>query len=156
MADFTGFRFGNIHSNELNLIVTSSSDRYSKNLIPAINDYTVAVPGGNGNYYFGSTFGNKEFTINIAFDNIDELTWRKMSIIFATDQLKDLVFDELPYKTFKAKISSKPEFKTLCFTDRNSGQRVYKGEGTLKFICFYPYAYGLNKYVVRAADYYKC
>ena len=153
MADFTGFRFGNIHSNELNLIVTSSSDRYSKNLIPAINDYTVAVPGGNGNYYFGSTFGNQEFTINIAFDNIDELTWRKMSIIFATDQLKDLVFDELPYKTYKAKVQSKPDFKYVCFNDENKG-RVYKGEGTLKFICYQPFAYCFNKYIVRAADYY--
>lgn len=40
--------------------------------------------------------------------------------------------------------------------DRETNQRVYKGEGTLNFICYYPYAFGFNKYVVRAADYYKC
>lgn len=153
MADFTGFRFGNIHSDELNLIVTSTSDRYSKSLMPNISDYTVAVPGGNGNYYFGSTFGNQEFTVSIAFNDIDELTWRKISIIFSTDQLKDLVFDELPYKTYKAKVQSKPDFKYVCFNDDEKG-RIYKGEGTLKFVCYNPFAYCFNKYIIRAADYY--
>jgi hypothetical protein len=60
----------------------------------------------------------------------------------------------LPFKTYRAKLKSKPEFKFICFN--KNGERVYKGEGTLNFICYYPYAFGFNKYVVRAADYYKC
>ena len=156
MSDFTSFRFGNIHSKDLNLVVVSQSSRYDKNLLPTATNHTSQVPGGNGSYYFGQTYQNREFDISVAFDNVSEENFRQIQQLFSNDKLQDLVFDELPYKTFKAKISSKPEFKTLCFTDRSSGQRVYKGEGTLKFICFYPYAYGLNKYVVRAADYYKC
>ena len=155
MRDFTGFRFGNIHSEDLHLVVVSSSDRYEKNLLPENKDYSIEVPGGNGSYYFGSTFGNREFKVEVAFDSVDEKTWRRISNLFATDKLQDLVFDELPYKTYRAKLKSKPEFKCLCFTDRDTKERVYKGEGTLNFICYQPFAYGFNKYVIRAADEYQ-
>lgn len=155
MKDFCGFRFGNIHSEDLHLVVVSSSDRYEKNLLPENKDYSTEVPGGNGRYYFGSTFGTREFRVEVAFDSVDEKTWRRISNLFATDKLQDLVFDELPYKTYRAKIKSKPEFKCLCFTDRDTGERVYKGEGTLNFICYQPFAYGFNKYVIRAADEYQ-
>jgi len=53
MEDFIGFRFGNIHTEELHIKVVSSSSRYQKNLLPSPTDYTVEVPGGNGKYYFG-------------------------------------------------------------------------------------------------------
>ena len=33
MSDFTSFRFGNVHSEDLHLVVVSSSDRYEKNLL---------------------------------------------------------------------------------------------------------------------------
>jgi hypothetical protein len=33
-----------------------------------------------------------------------------------------------------------PQLKTLCFDDEN-GQRVYKGEGTIHFTCYYPFAH---------------
>ena len=49
MKDFLGFRFGNIHSKDLHLLVISSSNRYSKNLLPSPTDYTLDIPGGNGN-----------------------------------------------------------------------------------------------------------
>lgn len=156
MKDFCGFRFGNFHSEDLHLVVVSSGNRYEKNLLPEANDHSADVPGGNGRYYFGSTHETREFTLNIAFDSVDEPTFRKISQLFATDKLQDLVFDELPYKTYKAKIKSKPDFKHICFMDRHTHQRVYKGEGTLHFMCYEPYAYGFNKYIVRAADYYRC
>ena len=154
MRDFTGFRFGQVHSEDLHLVVVSSSNRYSKNVLPALKDYTKEVPGGDGQYLFGQTFSTQEFTANVAFNEVDEKTWRKISQLFSTDKPQDLVFDELPFKTYRAKLKSKPEFKFICFN--KNGERVYKGEGTLNFICYYPYAFGFNKYVVRAADYYKC
>ena len=154
MKDYLGFRFGNIHSEDLHLVVVSVSDRYDKDVLPNIKNYSKEVPGGNGSYYFGSTFGNKEIRVSVAFDNVKEETWRRISDLFASDKLQDLVFDELPYKTYKAKIKSKPEFKCLCFTDRDTEERIYKGEGTLQFICYQPFAYGFNKYIIRAADEY--
>lgn len=152
IKDFTGFRFGCIHSSDLHLVVVSSSDRYTKNVLPKNNDYTEDVPGGNGQYYFGQTYSTREFTIEVAFDKVDEKTWRKISQLFSTDKLQDLVFDELPYKTYRAKLSQDPEFKFICFSDHDTGERVYKGEGTLNFICYFPFAYGFNKYIIRAAD----
>jgi hypothetical protein len=53
MKDFLGFRFGNIHSKDLHLLVISSSNRYNKNLLPSPADYTLDIPGGDGKYYFG-------------------------------------------------------------------------------------------------------
>ena len=156
MKDFLGFRFGNIHSKDLHLLVISSSNRYNKNLLPSPTDYILDIPGGDGKYYFGQTYDSREFTINVAFDNLDEVTWRRMAQLFSTDKLQDLVFDEHPYKTYKAKLKSAPDFKFVCFKDRETGQRIYKGEGTLNFICYHPLAFCFNKYVVRAADYYKC
>jgi predicted phage tail component-like protein len=154
MKDFQGFRFGQIHTKDLHLIVVSTSSRFVKNLLPSNTDYSVDVPGGNGKYYFGSTFGVREFTVNIAFEDIDEITWRRLSQIFSNDKPQDLVFDENPYKTYRAKIKQKPDFKYVCFRNENTGERVYKGEGTLNFICYHPLAFCFNKYIVRAADYY--
>lgn len=154
MEDFTGLRFGNVHTKDLGLVVVSSSDRYNKNLLPDNKDYSVEVPGGDGSYYFGQTHGTREFSCDVAFDNVDEKTWRRIAQLFATNKLQDLVFDELPYKTYRAKLKSKPEFKYICFLDRDTNQRVYKGEGTLNFVCYFPYAFGFNKYIIRAADKY--
>lgn len=154
MRDYTGFRFGQVHSKDLHLVVVSSSNRYTKNELPTIKEYTKELPGGNGTYLFGHTFSSQEFTVNVAFDEVDEQTWRRISQLFATDIPQDLVFDELPFKTYKAKLKSKPEFKFICFDKK--GQRVFKGEGTLNFVCYDPFAFCFNKYVVRAADYYKC
>lgn len=152
--DFRGFRFGKIHTSDLHLEVVSTSDRYEPRILPAPSDTTLDVPGSDGQYYFGSVYKNREITCNLAFDNVSEQIYRKIRQLFATDKLQDLVFDEEPYKTWRAKIKSKPEFKSLCFTDKESGERVYKGTGKLVFICYFPYAFGFDKYIVRAADYY--
>lgn len=156
MKDYCGFRFGNIHSDDLHLTVVSSGSRYNKNLLPSPTDYSDDIPGADGKYYYGQVYGTREFTINVAFDSIDEPTWRRISQVFSTDKLRDLVFDENPYKVYRAKLRSAPDFKFVAFTDRKTGQRIYKGEGSFSFICYHPYAFCFNKYIVRAADYYKC
>lgn len=152
--DFRGFRFGNIHTSDLNLEVVSSSGKYENRTLPSTNDSVVDVPGGDGQYYFGSVYKNREFTCNVAFDSVSEKIYRKIRQIFSTDKLQDLVFDEEPYKTWKAKLKGKPEFKSICFINKDTGERVYKGDGKLTFICYFPYALGKDKYIVRAADYY--
>lgn len=151
--DFRGFRFGNVHSSDLHLEVVSTSNRYEARTLPAPTDTAQDVPGSDGQYYFGSVYKNREITVNVAFDNVTEQIYRKIRQLFATDKPQDLVFDEEPYKTWKAKLKAKPDFKSLCFTD-DDGNRVYKGDGKLQFICYFPYAFGFDKYIVKAADYY--
>lgn len=156
MSDFKGFRFGNIHIKDLHLTVVSSGDRFNKNLLPDPTDYTVDVPGGNGKYYFGQTHGARTIQVKTAFDNLDEYTIRKIRQIFVTDKPKDLVFDEEPYKVYRAKLSHAPSFNYVCFLDKETNQRVYKGECDFNFIMYHPYAFCFNKYIVTAADFYKC
>lgn len=156
MSDFKGFRFGNIHIKDLHLTVVSAGDRFNKNLLPDPTDYTVDVPGGNGKYYFGQTHGARVYPVKTAFDNLDEYTIRKIRQIFVTDKPKDLVFDEEPYKVYRAKLNSAPQFNYVCFLDKETNQRVYKGECDFNFIMYHPYAFCFNKYIVTAADFYKC
>lgn len=151
--DFEGFRFGPMHSSDLNLKVVSSSGRYEMRTLPAPKDTVQDVPGDDGQYYFGSVYQNREITVNIAFDNVSEENYRKIKQLFATDKLQDLVFDEEPYKTYRAKIKNKIDLKSICFENDN-GERVYKGDGKLQFVCYFPYAFGFEKYIVRASDYY--
>jgi hypothetical protein len=46
--DFRGFRFGNIHSSDLNLEVVSTSNRYEARTLPNPTDTTVDIPGSDG------------------------------------------------------------------------------------------------------------
>lgn len=141
MNDFTGIQFGsepNTHSSDLGFIVVSDGSRYSKSLLPTIQNYTTEVPGGDGSYYFGSEYKNKDFTINIAFDKMSELQMRKIRKIFGDKEVKNLIFDEEPYKVYKAKVTSGPDLTFICFLENN--KRVYKGEGTINLSAFMPYA----------------
>ena len=103
---FVGFRFGAIHSSELGLKVVSSSKRYEKRLLPSPTDVSTYIEGSDGQYYFGQVYKNLEISVDVAFDNIKETTWRKISQVFSTDKPQDLVFDELPFKTYKGKLKN--------------------------------------------------
>lgn len=152
--DFRGFRFGKNHTSDMKIEVVSTQDRYKGRVLPSPSDKSEDIPGSDGKYYFGSLYKTREFSCSIAFDNLSEQDYRRIRQIFSTDKLQDLVFDEEPYKTWKAKVKTAPDFKHICFTDAETGLRVYKGEGQIDFICYYPYAFGFKKYLVQAADYY--
>ena len=79
MDDFVGFSFGGVHSSTLGIIRTSEGSRYNQNLLPTIQEQTVQVPGGEGTYYFGSNYTQRQFSISIAFDSLTE-------ILFLIDQ----------------------------------------------------------------------
>ena len=44
-----------------------------------------------------------------------------------------------------AKCTNMPQFNFLCFDENN--QRVYKGEGSVEFTCYYPYAKSRYKFL---------
>ena len=58
-GDFMGFTFNNHHSSEYGIVRTSDGSRYNEELLPSFNDNTIAVPGGDGAYYFGSYYNQK-------------------------------------------------------------------------------------------------
>lgn len=143
-GDFIGFSFDGIRSEGLGLVRVSSSDRYTEDLNPTTQDSTTQVPGGDGFYYFGSYHTQKTFSVPVAFDRLTEKEFARLRRVFVTKGLHKLIFDEQPYKYYVVKCNN-PQLKYLCFTE--GGQRIYKGEGTLNFVAYFPYGKSVYKYL---------
>lgn len=138
-GDFIGFSFDNVHSSDLGILRVSDGSRYNEYLLPTSQDITVQVPGGDGTYYFGSYYTNRPFSISIAFDSLTEEQLRKLRQTFTLKKIGRLIFDEAPYKYYSVKVTSQPQLKYICF-GRPGEPRIYKGEGTIQFMAYYPYA----------------
>ena len=67
---FVGFTYNGIHSSDLKIYRVSSGNRYDESITATMTDKTVDVPGGDGQYYFGTTFKNRTFKVDYAFDNL--------------------------------------------------------------------------------------
>ena len=143
-GDFIGFSFNEHRSESLGIVRVSDGSIYNEDLVPTTQDKTVQVPGGDGFYYFGSDYTQRQFSINIAFDGLTEKQFRELQQVFGTKELGKLVFDERPYKYYMVK-SSKPQLKYICFG--KDGERIYKGEGTLTFTAYYPFAKSIFKFL---------
>ena len=117
MGDFIGFTFNGTHSSDLGITRVSGGDRYEEQLYPEIKDSTAEIPGINGMYYFGSNYGAKTIDLEIAFDNITEIQLREIRQIFGTKKVKELIFDERPYKKYLAKIENPIELSYVCFDE---------------------------------------
>ena len=148
-GDFIGFSFNEHRSESLGIMRVSDGSRYNEDLVPTTQDKTVQVPGGDGFYYFGSDYTQRQFSINIAFDELTEKQFRELQQVFGTKELGKLVFDERPYKYYMVK-SGKPQLKYICFG--KEGERIYKGEGTLNFTAYYPYAKSVYKFLDEYSD----
>lgn len=166
-------KFKLTHSSELGITRVSGGGRYDDNLLPAIQDKTVQVPGGDGTYYFGSYYTTKPFTLAIAFDEVTDAQIRQIKQLFGDKKTHKLIFDENPYKVYTVKATGTPNLKYVPFevdnplryseneldlrlsskeelyeTYQNLGYaRVYKGEGTLTFTAYTPYATSRFKYL---------
>ena len=157
-GDFIGFTFNGVHSSDMGIIRTSDGSRFNANLLPASTDKTVQIPGGDGTYYFGSNYTQRQIPISIATDELTETQFRQLKQWLGDKQIHPLVFDEAPYKTYMVKTSSIPTLKFICFDNitKNNGEivvnRVYKGEGSLQFIAYFPFARCTKKYLSEYTD----
>lgn len=144
-GDFLGFQLGNWHSSRLNITRVSNSDRYTEQLTPQINNITTAIPGGNGTYYWDTLFTQRPFTIDFAFDDLRDEDIRNLKIECNTKGVKDLIFDETPYKKYRVVVAAPPTLKYIAF--QQDEVIVYKGEGSINLIAYYPYAIGTHTIV---------
>lgn len=157
-GDFIGFTFNNIHSSDMGIIRTSDGSRFNENLLPTFADKTVQVPGGDGTYYFNSNYTQRQIPISIATDELTELQFRRLKQWLGDKEIHPLIFDEAPYKTYMVKISGTPTLKFICFdnitknNDETIINRVYKGEGSLQFIAYFPFARCSKKYLSEYSD----
>lgn len=143
--DFIGFSYNGVHSSDLGIMRVSDGSRFNEDLLPIAQDVTVQVPGGDGTYYFGSYYTQRQLSISFAFDELTETKFEYMKELFGDKKIHPLVFDEKPYKTYYAKVSGLTTIKYIPFTEKN--ERVYKGEGTFEFICYQPFAICSKKYL---------
>jgi predicted phage tail component-like protein len=142
--DFIGFTYNGKHSyRDLGIYRTIDGSRYNDNLTATLTDKTSDVPGGDGQYYFGTTFKNRTFTVQFAFDSLNELKLRELKQVFCGDGVYELIFDERPYQVWNAKVTGTASLKHICF--EVDGERVYKGEGSITFTCYYPFAHTPTK-----------
>lgn len=143
-GDFIGFTFDGIHSSELGIVRVSGGDRYEEALVPSLSLKTTNVPGGDGSYYFGTNYTQRNINLQIAFDSLTQQQFMRLISVFGTKKISTLIFDENPYKVYNVKISSEPKLNYICFDEDN--KRVYKGEGTISLVSLSPYAYSRYKY----------
>lgn len=145
-TDYVGFWFNGKHSSELGIVRTSEGSRFNENLLPTIQDKTVQIPGGDGTYYYGSFYTQKIFSISYAFDSLTEEQFAQLKSHFGDKKVHELIFDELPYKVYHAKVTGTASIKHIPFAE-GENNRVYKGEGTVQFTAFEPYARSRYKWL---------
>ena len=138
-GDYMGFTYNGVHSSELGIVRVSDGSRFNENLLPTMQDKTVQVPGGDGTYYFGSYYTQKPFSVSFAFDALTEDDLAELKRHFGDRGVHDLIFDETPYKIWSAKVTGTATIKYLPF-DEGSTHRLYKGEGSIQFTCYRPFA----------------
>ena len=143
LHDFCGFTWRGEHSSNHGIVRVSDGSRYNDTILPAFQDTTQKMPGSDGTLYWESFYTNKTFPINIAFDHLTEDDYRKLRQWLNGKDRGELVFDEAPYKAYTVKIKDPPQLKTICFME--DGKRIYKGEGTISFVAYYPFARGVYK-----------
>ena len=150
LHDFCGFKWRGEHSSDHGIVRVSDGSRYNDTILPAFQDTTQKMPGSDGTLYWESFYTNKTFSINIAFDHLTEDDYRRLRQWLNGKDRGELVFDEAPYKAYTAKIKDPPQLKTICFME--DGKRIYKGEGTISFVAYYPFARGRYKFETDAKD----
>lgn len=142
--DFMGFTYNGVHSiRDLKIYRVSNGSRYDFPLAPTITDKSMEIPGNDGMYFFNSFHKQRQFTINIAFRDLTETNLRRLRQLFNGKEIGELIFDETPYKAYAAKITGTPTIKAICFDEKKADgglERIYRGEGTLQFTCYMPYA----------------
>lgn len=145
-ADYIGFTFNGFHSSELGIVRVSNGSRFDESLLPTIQDKTVQIPGRDGMYLFGSYYTQKQFNISYAFDTLTEKQLALIKRVFGDKEIHDLTFDEAPYKTYQAKVTGSASIKYIPFSEGEKN-RVYKGEGTIQFTAYNPFAVCKHKYL---------
>lgn len=145
-SDYIGFTFNGVHSSELGIKRTSEGSRFNENLLPTFQDKTVQVPGGDGMYHFGSYYTQRQFNISYAFDALTEEQLARIKNVFGDKKIHELIFDETPYKVYQAKVTGSASIKHIPFEEGETN-RLYKGEGSIQFTAYNPYARSTFKYL---------
>lgn len=129
----------------------SDGKRYNWNLLPTMKDNTTTIQSNDGLILRDSYFTQRQIQIKIAYDHMTEEQLRNLrqALGAANGQRKyhDLILAEHSDRVWHVQVSGKPQLNYICFNDETEyyPTRIYKGEGTLTFITYDPFAYDLNE-----------
>lgn len=144
-GSFLGFTYNNIHSSVIGITRSNSGDRFEGKLIPTLKDRAVDRLSTDGQFFYGSTYQKREFKVDFAFEEMTESQMEKIKREWNDKKIHDLIFDEEPYKVYSAKLTGNSMLKHLAF-DKSKTERVYHGEGTFVFTCYFPFARSRYEY----------
>ena len=68
-------------------------------------------------YYFGSHFGQRQFNVSFAFDDLKRSKLLKSNEFLVIKKFMIWIFDERPYKVYSAKVTSTATLKYLAFSE---------------------------------------
>lgn len=145
-SDYIGFTFNGVHSSDLGIMRVSDGSRYNDSLLPTIQDKTVQTPGRDGTYFFGSYYTQRIFNISFVFDALTEEQLVRIQTLFGDKKIHDLIFDEMPYKAYQVKVTGSATIKYVPF-GIGATNRIYKGEGSVQFTAYDPYARSVHKFL---------
>lgn len=145
-GDYIGFTYNGISSSDLGIVRVSDGSRFNESLLPASQDKVVQVPGADGAYYFGSYYGQKQFNVSFAYDALSEKELANLRQVFGDKKIHPLVFEETPYKVYSAKVTGTASIKYIPFKEGKTN-RIYKGEGSIQFTAYCPYAKAPHKFL---------
>ena len=146
-GDFLGFAYGNWRSEDLG-IVRTIDNRYNYQVTPPIKDITAEVPNYTGVYFWGSNYDRRNITIPFAFDQITEVQLSNIKKLLNSKKILNLIFDEEPSTIYPAMVTNTSNISYVCFDIGE--RRIYRGEGTLNFICHTPYKRSKYKFAEEA------
>ena len=145
-----------VHSSDFGITRVSDGSRYNDITSPPFQDKTYQAPGRDGAYYFESFYNARQIQVSFAFDHMSETQLRALRKRFDGKNMGELIFDEYPFKAYTVKLQQPLQVKYVCF-DEEVGvredevtpifERVYKGEGTINFICYDPFARAVHPYL---------
>lgn len=144
--DFIGFSFNGVTSTQLGISRVSDGSRYNEQMLPGFQDKSAQMPGSDYTLYWESFYNTRTWNLSIAFDHMidDQMTLFRKT--FNTKNMGELKFAERTYVHeendireihWLAKVQSPPQLKYICFDE--GGNRIYKGEGILTFVSYYPF-----------------
>lgn len=136
-SDYIGFTYNGVRSTDLGILRISNGSRYTESLFPTSSDKIAIAPGANETYYWGSQDTQKTFSIEFAFDNLKEHQLKNLKALMGDKHLYPIVFDERPYMEYYVKSTGNSTLSYVPFYEKNN--RVYKGEGTLQLVSYFPY-----------------
>lgn len=146
-TQYVDFTLDGVSSRELGLKRVSDGSRYREEMLPPISPLVAMVPGVDGSYYFGSTWGDRRFQLECVFDDMRESQVRQIKAILSKKGLIPLVFSEYPYKQYMVRVDSEPYFEYVPFAidERTDRGRIYRGELRLALASHRPYATSVFK-----------